>query len=372
MKKVCLIHKVHYLDPRSFYKQARSLKKAGYDVSIMSCYEREGLYDGVRLVRFVPPKTLFERILKTNLKVFIAAAREKADVYHFHDLDFVPWAVFLKLFTGKKVIYDVHEAHPEYMLLKSYIPHYLKKIVSSLVNITEQVGARFFSAIITNDNFVLKNFNHRLKQVIYNFPILEFFNFSRNVIPYDKREYDVVFIGSLPKWHFKPMLETAEILRDRKQHAKWLLLPAHDAPREWMKSQLSERGLADFFTIADTVPFAAVPEYLYNSRIGIITIPPYEKYLKNIPLKMFEYMGCGLPVIASDLPPSRQFVEGKNCAILVRHEGVAYAEAIISLLQNYEAAEEMGVRGKKLVFKEYNWNLEEKKLLTIYNKLTSE
>ena len=368
-KKVCMIHKVHFLDPRSFHKQALSLQKKGYEVTVMSYFENEKPIDGVRFLQFTRPKRLLTRILLSNFNILFWAVKVRADIYHFHDLDFIPWAVLLKLITGKKVIYDVHEAHPEYMLLKPYIPDYLKKTVSRLVHFIEQVGARFFDAIITNDNFVMRQFRHKCVDVIFNFPLLDFFSFSDNGIPYVKRKYDIIFIGSLPKWHFTPMLEAAQVLKDRNHLVRWLLLPAHDAPRSWMISQLRERNLSDYFTIADTVPFTSVPKYLYDARIGIITIPPYKKYLKNIPLKMFEYMGCGLPVIARDLPPTRQFVEGKDCAILVKHEGAAYADAIISLLGNVEKAEQMGQKGKKLIYDKYNWNIEERKLFRIYEKL---
>jgi glycosyltransferase involved in cell wall biosynthesis len=334
----------------------------------MSFHEGEGMIDGVCLVRFSLPKTMLSRIIKSNWAIFKRALKERADVYHFHDLDFIPWAILLKLITRKKVIYDVHEAHPEYVLLKPYIPDYLKKPISKLCNILTNWSV-FFDAIITNDNFVLRQFRHKCMDVIFNFPLLEFFSFTDNGIPYSERRYDVIFIGSLPKWHFTPMLEAARILKERGHLVKWLLLPTHDAPRSWMRFQLNEQNLSDSFTIADTVPFTSVPKYLYDSRIGIITIPPYKKYLKNIPLKMFEYMGCGLPVVASDLPPARQFVEGQDCAILVKHEGAAYAEAIISLLENAEMAEQMGQKGKKLVFDNYNWNIEEKKLIGIYERI---
>lgn len=369
-KKVCIIHKESTLDPRSFFKEGRSLKKAGYDTCIMSLYDKSETIEGIKLVSFNPPKYRLIRFLLTNYYIFMKAMKEKVDIYHFHDFDFVPWAVLLKIITRKKVIYDVHEAHPEWVFMKTYIPtNFLKKIVSRLVYMTERIGSLFFDAIITNDNFVLQDFKHKKKEVIYNFPILEFFKFSNNNIPYQSREFDVIFIGSLPPWHFIHMLETAEILKDNGYYVKWLLLPSKSSPREWILSQLNNRKLSEYFSVPKTVPFESVPKYLYNSRIGIITIPPFKKYLKNIPLKMFEYMGCSLPVIASDLPPSRQFVEGKGCAILVKHDPEAYANAIISLLDNPQKAEEMGKRGRKLVMEDYNWNTEEQKLLRLYTNL---
>jgi glycosyltransferase involved in cell wall biosynthesis len=369
MKKVCMIHKVEPLDPRSFYKQSLSLKKAGYDVSLMSFFNESGIKDDIKLIKFKPTRKRLLRFINTNFNIFMKALRLKADIYHFHDLDFVPWAILLKIISRGKIIYDIHEAYPEYMLLKTYIPRLLRKIAYHLVYAIEHFGSLFFDAIITNDNFVLADFTHKQSEVIYNYPLLEFFTLNSYELPYKNRKFDIIFIGSLPLWHLMPMIETVEYLRERNYHYKWLLLPSQNSPRQLILSQIENRKLTDYFFVPESVPFTLVPRYLYDSRIGIIPIPPFKKYMKNIPLKMFEYMGCGLPIIASDLPPIRQFVDDRNCAILVKHDAAAYAKAIISLLENPANAEVMGNNGKKLVFEKYNWQNEEVKLLNIYDDL---
>ena len=82
-KKVCIIHKVSTLDPRSFYKEGRSLSKAGYDTCIMSFYDKTETIEGVNLISFKPPKRRLTRFILTNYFIFLKALKEKADVYHF-------------------------------------------------------------------------------------------------------------------------------------------------------------------------------------------------------------------------------------------------------------------------------------------------
>ena len=92
--------------------------------------------------------------------------------------------------------------------------------------------------------------------------------------------------------------------------------------------------------------------------------------MKNIPLKLFEFMGAGLPVVLSDLPPSRQFIEGQDCAIAVEPDNIdEYVDAIEFLLKNPDRATEMGENGKRLVFTKYNWSFEEKKLFDLIASL---
>ena len=77
MKKVCIIHKVSNLDPRSFYKQGLSLVKAGYNTAIISFYKKDETISGVRLLSIKKPETRLNRLLFSNYNFFIRALKEK-------------------------------------------------------------------------------------------------------------------------------------------------------------------------------------------------------------------------------------------------------------------------------------------------------
>ena len=365
-KKVCIIHKVDSLDPRSFYKEGRSLAKAGYEVTIMGIFQNNVTIDGIRLIGFVPAKNRFARFLITNYHIFLSSLKEKAEVYHFHDIDFIPWAILLKVFTRSKVIYDIHEAYPEYMLLKTYIPKYIRRLLSAFIYALEHFAVKLFDGIIPNDNFISQSFKHKHNITIFNFPTLDFFR-NGDGIPWPERKYDLFYHGSLPKYHFKRMMDIAEKLNAKNTSTKWGIVTKDDVTIRWAKHELKKRNLTSDFDFLPYTDYLNVFKYLSVAKIGIIPLPPYKKFMKNIPLKMFEFMGCGLPIVLSDLPPSREFIAGKDCAIAVEPDNTAeYAEAIKLLLNDPKMAVEMGQNGKRLIFEKYNWNNEEKKLLTLY------
>src|SRR5262249_3764931 len=60
-----------------------------------------------------------------------------------------------------------------------------------------------------------------------------------------------------------------------------------------------------------------VLEVLREARAGLVLIHPEPRYQVAYPIKMFEYMAAGIPVIASDFPLWRQIVEGAGCGLLV-------------------------------------------------------
>ena len=369
-EKVCIIHKVGTLDPRSFYKQGRSLVAAGYGVTILGLFEKSESVQGIRLVGFRQPKRRLYRFLMTNSKIFIRAVKEKAEIYHFHDLDFILWAVLIKMVTRSKVVYDIHEAHPEYMLIKTYIPKQLRKVLYLLVYIMEHFSTKVFDAIVPNDNFIAQDFNHKKNVVVFNFPTLDLFKHT-NGTPWDKKEYDLFYHGSMPRYHFEAMMKIAQKLNDDGIKNLWGIVTNDTETIQWAEKEIKKQNVHENFEFLPYTDYLNIHSYLTNSRIGIVPLPQYKKFMKNIPLKLFEFMGFGMPVVLSDLPPSRQFIDGKDCAIAVRPDNYdEYAEAIKLLLNNPVRAMEMGRNGKKLVFDLYNWRNEEVKLLGLYDTLT--
>ena len=109
---------------------------------------------------------------------------------------------------------------------------------------------------------------------------------------------------------------------------------------------------------------------LHNSKIGIIIPEPNPRYKTNYPVKLFEYMAAGLPVIASKFGEASQFVMECDGGILVDPEDeVEISEAIIKLLSASELGEEMGKRGRELIMTKYNWENESKNLIELYNQI---
>ena len=114
----------------------------------------------------------------------------------------------------------------------------------------------------------------------------------------------------------------------------------------------------------------AVKDLLAESIAGLVTLYPVNNYLDSLPVKMFEYMSAGIPVIASDFPLWREIIEKNKCGICLNpKDPQAIAAAMDYLATNPEMAMQMGKNGRKTVERIYNWNQEEPKLILLYRKL---
>jgi hypothetical protein len=110
-----------------------------------------------------------------------------------------------------------------------------------------------------------------------------------------------------------------------------------------------------------------VANLLGRARAGLVVLHPTKRYPDAYPVKMFEYMAAGLPVIASDFSLWRQIVEGAGCGLLADpKDPAAIAKAMQWILDNPREAEAMGRRGRAAVEEKYNWECEAKKLIALY------
>jgi len=113
-----------------------------------------------------------------------------------------------------------------------------------------------------------------------------------------------------------------------------------------------------------------VAALLGRVRAGLVLLHPTLNYYDALPVKLFEYMSAGVPVIASDFPLWRKIVERAGCGLVADPlDPHAIASAIEWLLTHPDEAEAMGKRGQEAVHKLYNWEIESKKLRVFYEKI---
>lgn len=113
-----------------------------------------------------------------------------------------------------------------------------------------------------------------------------------------------------------------------------------------------------------------VNELYGSARAGICIYQPAENHFEAQPIKMFEFMAAGLPVVASNFPLWKRILEAAQCGVCVDPQDSAEVKkACETLLFNPSEAEAMGENGRRAVEQEFNWGVEEKKLLKLYEEL---
>lgn len=368
MTKVSHLTSVHpRYDTRIFIKECTSLANAKYHVYLVVAdgYGDE-IKNGVYLVDVGAKEgTRLTRMRKTVQKVYKKAIELDSDVYHLHDPELIPIGLKLKN-RGKIVIFDAHEDLPKQILSKPYLNHLSQTVLSTFFTFYEQYTCPKFDAIITATPVINNKFLkiHPNSIVINNFPLLkELFSAAK----WTHKTNSICYIGGIDV--MRGILEVVNAMEVFDSVTLNLAGTFSEKETEYRAKRLKGWSKVNEFGF---VSRDKVAEIMGHSKAGIVTFHPLPNHIDAQPNKMFEYLSAGLPIIVSNFPLWREIIDKHQCGIYVNPlDSKAISEAIKWIIDHPKEAENMGKNGRHAVETFYNWEQEEKKLLSLYADLLS-
>ena len=369
MNTICHISSAHYRnDTRIFLKEAVSLSKAGFKTSFIVL---DGMEDetkeGVKIINANLSKkklSIFKRLFIGSFLIYKKLKFLKPKVVHFHDPELILLGIFLKL-KKYKVIYDIHENTAHQILSKRKIPKIFRSSISIAFRLFEKFSVRFFDFLIYATPGIEENFSPRNSntKVINNFPIIG--DLDKPVKSKNKFD-EVVFLGGINS------IRGIEALVKSLEYAKVKLNLVGNFLEKNLKKKLQSLDGWQYVNYHGFCEREKSSKIISRSSAGLVTFHEAPNHMRSQPNKLFEYMCCGIPVIASYFPLWKLIVENNKCGICVNPNNPReIARAINFIQKNPKKAMLMGKNGREAVLKKYNWVFEEKKLIELYKKLLS-
>jgi glycosyltransferase involved in cell wall biosynthesis len=360
---------------RIYHRECMTLLKEGYRVALAAHpLPHEMLNQSVQFysLRQLGNPSFAWRLttrLQRTKNAYNFALHSGARLFHYHSPEFILWGLKLRKTLGRPLIFDCMEDFESYARQRPGTPNCLRPLLACLVRWQLRIAMQSCDAIIVADSGTGKIFQPYARRVVvlHNFPRLSLFpDFQRK---HQEKLYDIIYHGGMPSYYLKEILGTDDILVGRGYRLRWRLF-GRIGDEFWFRQELKRRECEDRFIISGLVPHDKIADEVQKAKVGIVPLPDFPKYQNNIPQKLFEYMALRIPVVMSDLPPSRPFIEGRRCAIAVPPGNYsAYADAIIQMIEDPLLCEQMGAEGRKLVEQNYNWEIESKKMLDLYSEL---
>lgn len=151
------------------------------------------------------------------------------------------------------------------------------------------------------------------------------------------------FMGWL--YEFSGLRELAGALAADDEHDDIKLLVVGEGDLYDELQEMKRDGLGDQLVLTGRVPFEEIPHYLDYADICLLPAEHNDTMDDIVPIKMYEYLASGSPVVATRLPGVEKEFGEENGVVYTSGPDGAF-ETIIELLQseNYEAHAERGMQ----------------------------
>jgi glycosyltransferase involved in cell wall biosynthesis len=370
-----------YLDIRVFY-EARSLIKNGFEVYVVCFVSPDSeskpreKYKGINIVRLPIDMSNQNRsktrwvLDRSQKKKTVAAkiAELNPDIIHCHDLDTLSEGAAAAKKLKVPLIYDAHEDWPVLELSKG------SKMKSKLTSLLEKKLVKNVAHIITVNKILEKKYSQYKKTtVLYNYPHLDFV--KTKIKPGEfRKKYElskktvIMYHGLIGKRKgIEELIEVAGILVKKHKNLKFVVSgPGYEPFIDVVK----EHGLEETFIFTGRIDHENISALLQCADIYYSILQPTKQYKTSTPIKIFEAMYMGLPVIGNAEFPEVVKILGKpKAGVLVKCDIKEIVKAMEMLIKDPKKRKQLGEKAKKIAEKNYIW--EEAKLVDLYNNLLS-
>lgn len=199
--------------------------------------------------------------------------------------------------------------------------------------------------------------------------VFKYINNAKHVLGLDPDKQYVGYTGTLKAWQgLEYILDAVPYILEKKRDTEFLIVGGGEL-FHWLQKTIKEKKLSNI-TVTGEIEHKKVPLYISACDVCLLLKKPLSSGYS--PLKLYEYMACERPVVASTVK-GFECLEREHAGILVDQTNPKeVAEAVVMLLQDEKLRHIMGKRGREHVAKNHTWKKVAEKVSKICQMVAAE
>ncbi len=189
----------------------------------------------------------------------------------------------------------------------------------------------------------------------------------RKRLGFDEGEEIVAYVGNLSIWQGVEYLIRSAPKVVKGNPAVRFMIVGHGPTLSACRKLADELGVGDKFKFVGQAPYTSLAYYI---NIADVCVAPYTRDIPNCPIKVYEYLACGKPVVCSDIPGIDNLRRSGAVVLTEPCNPDALASALLRVLADMHARTAQRELGPKAVA-EYTWVNTAGKVAAICEKVAS-
>lgn len=360
--RIAFVATTHFAnDDRIYYHQAMSLAEQGFEVLIIAVRLRNEFYPEYAGVKYVTSSRLKEK--SEEIQQYLLQYRPDVIICSEPVSTIISWRYKRKFPSKTSVIYDITEWYPS----KKQLKH--DNILKKIIKVPVMLSVNYFAGLVSNANIYGEHYKALPFKVFMpwkKYVMLPYYPFSdyfkRNDIHVSTEKFILCYTGELSKDKgFVNFLHVLDSLFKIESPEKYKLKVIG-----WFPDLKDSMMLDDFCNIHKGLEvqrndFLSFHGFIHELKDVDLCLDLREHGFENdyaLPIKLFNYLAAGKPVIYSDLKAIRQHISMDGLGYLVNPSDYV---TIAALIKQY--ADDKGFHKKhcentiNIINSKYNWRL---------------